>query len=53
MHTESNLTTKDTTVLPKIRVGTDDFKTLLLNSDVFVDKSLMINDIPYHGKREN
>ena len=42
MHTESNLTTEDTTVLPKIRVGTDDFKTLLLNSDVFVDKSLMI-----------
>ncbi|MDD9140100.1 MAG: AAA family ATPase [Candidatus Cardinium sp.] len=27
---------------PKIKVGTDDFKTLLLNSDVFVDKSLMI-----------
>lgn len=27
---------------PKIRVGTDDFKNLLLYSDVFVDKSLMI-----------
>ncbi len=28
--------------LPRIRVGTDDFKTLLLKSDIFVDKSLMI-----------
>ncbi|WP_221179568.1 AAA family ATPase, partial [Candidatus Cardinium hertigii] len=26
----------------RIRTGTDDFKTLLLHSDVFVDKSLMI-----------
>ncbi|WP_375332494.1 AAA family ATPase [Candidatus Tisiphia endosymbiont of Psammoecus bipunctatus] len=26
-------------------VGTDDFKTLLLNSDVFVDKSLMIKEL--------
>ncbi|WP_375326231.1 AAA family ATPase [Candidatus Tisiphia endosymbiont of Nemotelus uliginosus] len=31
--------------LPRMRVGTDDFKTLLLNSDVFVDKSLMIKEL--------
>ncbi len=31
--------------LPRIRVGTDDFKTLLFNSDVFVDKSLMIKEL--------
>ncbi|EER22564.1 MULTISPECIES: AAA family ATPase [spotted fever group] len=30
--------------LPKMRVGTDDFKTLLLNSEIFVDKSLMIKE---------
>ncbi|MFP3017332.1 MAG: AAA family ATPase [Candidatus Tisiphia sp.] len=30
---------------PKMFVGTDDFKTLLLNSDVFVDKSLMIKEL--------
>ncbi|WP_341755619.1 AAA family ATPase [Candidatus Tisiphia endosymbiont of Ptychoptera albimana] len=30
---------------PRMRVGTDDFKTLLLNSDVFVDKSLMIKEL--------
>ncbi|WP_367364001.1 AAA family ATPase [Candidatus Tisiphia endosymbiont of Nedyus quadrimaculatus] len=29
---------------PRMRVGTDDFKTLLLNSDIFVDKSLMIKE---------
>ncbi|WP_341761110.1 AAA family ATPase [Candidatus Tisiphia endosymbiont of Thecophora atra] len=29
---------------PRMRVGTDDFKTLLLNSDVFIDKSLMIKE---------
>lgn len=28
-----------------MRTGTDDFKTLLLNSDVFVDKSLMIKEL--------
>ncbi|WP_425360527.1 MULTISPECIES: AAA family ATPase [unclassified Candidatus Tisiphia] len=28
-----------------IFVGTDDFKTLLLNSDIFVDKSLMIKEL--------
>ncbi|MCC8369006.1 MAG: ATP-binding protein [Rickettsia endosymbiont of Oxypoda opaca] len=31
--------------LLRIRTGTDDFKTLLLNSDVFVDKSLMIQEL--------
>ncbi len=31
--------------LPRMRVGTDDFKTLLFNSDVFVDKSLMIKEL--------
>lgn len=30
---------------PKILTGTDDFKKLLLNSDVFVDKSLFIQEI--------
>ncbi|MCC8399711.1 MAG: ATP-binding protein [Rickettsia endosymbiont of Platyusa sonomae] len=30
---------------PRMRTGTDDFKTLLLNSDVFVDKSLMIKEL--------
>ncbi|UCM85802.1 MAG: hypothetical protein LF885_00550 [Rickettsia endosymbiont of Culicoides impunctatus] len=29
----------------RMRTGTDDFKTLLLNSDVFVDKSLMIKEL--------
>ncbi|WP_342269619.1 AAA family ATPase, partial [Rickettsia endosymbiont of Orchestes rusci] len=31
--------------LPRMRIGTDDFKTLLLNSDIFVDKSLMIKEL--------
>jgi len=31
--------------LPRMRTGTDDFKTLLLNSDVFVDKSLIIQEL--------
>ena len=30
---------------PKMLVGTDDFKKLLLNSDVFVDKSLLIKGL--------
>ncbi|WP_341757472.1 AAA family ATPase [Candidatus Tisiphia endosymbiont of Ditula angustiorana] len=30
---------------PRMRTGTDDFKTLLLNSDVFVDKSLMVKEL--------
>ncbi|WP_341755632.1 AAA family ATPase [Candidatus Tisiphia endosymbiont of Ptychoptera albimana] len=47
----SNTTTEsinrilDEQKLPRMRVGTDDFKTLLLNSDVFVDKSLMIKEL--------
>ncbi|MFU7502727.1 MAG: AAA family ATPase [Candidatus Tisiphia sp.] len=36
---------KDSSNSPRMRVGTDDFKTLLLNSDVFVDKSLMIKEL--------
>ncbi|WP_367364258.1 AAA family ATPase [Candidatus Tisiphia endosymbiont of Nedyus quadrimaculatus] len=32
-------------VIPKMRVGDDDFKSLLLNSDIFVDKSLLIKEI--------
>ncbi|ROT47414.1 AAA family ATPase [Candidatus Cardinium hertigii] len=32
----------NSSTFPHIRTGTDDFKTLLLHSDVFVDKSLMI-----------
>ncbi|WP_375332325.1 AAA family ATPase [Candidatus Tisiphia endosymbiont of Temnostethus pusillus] len=36
---------KDNSNPPRMRVGTDDFKTLLLNSDVFVDKSLMIKEL--------
>ncbi|BFD46170.1 MAG: AAA family ATPase [Rickettsia endosymbiont of Sergentomyia squamirostris] len=38
-------TVKESNKLPRMRVGTDDFKTLLLNSDVFVDKSLMIKEL--------
>ncbi|WP_341758067.1 hypothetical protein [Candidatus Tisiphia endosymbiont of Ditula angustiorana] len=30
---------------PTMLVGTDDFKKLLLNSNVFVDKSLMIKEL--------
>ncbi|OZG31458.1 AAA family ATPase [Rickettsia endosymbiont of Culicoides newsteadi] len=30
---------------PRMLVGTDDFRKLLLNSDVFVDKSLLVKDI--------
>ncbi|MCC8483832.1 MAG: ATP-binding protein [Rickettsia endosymbiont of Labidopullus appendiculatus] len=30
---------------PRMFVGTDDFKALLLNSDIFVDKSLMIKKL--------
>ncbi len=31
--------------LPSMRVGDDDFRSLLLNSNVFVDKSLFIKDV--------
>ncbi|ROT47059.1 hypothetical protein EDM02_04165 [Candidatus Cardinium hertigii] len=34
-----------TTLSPRIRTGTDDFKNLLLHSDVFVDKSLLIQEL--------
>ncbi|WP_341761078.1 AAA family ATPase [Candidatus Tisiphia endosymbiont of Thecophora atra] len=40
-----NINTIESSKSPKMRVGTDDFKTLLLNSDVFVDKSLMIKEL--------
>ncbi|WP_341757527.1 AAA family ATPase [Candidatus Tisiphia endosymbiont of Ditula angustiorana] len=43
-HKKTNIV-KDHNKLPKMRTGTDDFKTLLLNSDVFVDKSLMIKEL--------
>ena len=42
MHKENKLTTEQTAVVPKMRVGTDDFYDLLVNNDVFVDKSLLI-----------
>ncbi|MFU7501338.1 MAG: AAA family ATPase [Candidatus Tisiphia sp.] len=31
--------------LPKMRVGTDEFYDLVVNSDVFVDKSLMVKEL--------
>jgi len=31
--------------LPKMIVGTDEFYDLVVNSDVFVDKSLMIQEL--------
>ncbi|MDN3030874.1 MAG: AAA family ATPase [Candidatus Tisiphia sp.] len=37
--------TKNNNYQPKMFVGTDDFKALLLNSDIFVDKSLMIKEL--------
>jgi Predicted AAA-ATPase/PD-(D/E)XK nuclease superfamily len=41
-----NVINNNTTVnQPKILTGTDDFKTLLLNSEVFVDKSLLIKEV--------
>ena len=30
---------------PKMLVGSDDFYDLLINSDIFVDKSLMIKEL--------
>ena len=36
---------ESTTTTPRILTGTDDFKKLLLHSDVFVDKSLLIKEI--------
>ncbi len=40
----NNLVLNDQT-LPAIRVGSDDFKKLLLNSNIFVDKSLLIKEV--------
>ncbi|WP_342278618.1 AAA family ATPase [Candidatus Tisiphia endosymbiont of Myopa tessellatipennis] len=39
-----NINIIESSKTPRMRVGTDDFKTLLLNSDVFIDKSLMIKE---------
>ncbi|WP_375331051.1 AAA family ATPase [Candidatus Tisiphia endosymbiont of Oplodontha viridula] len=39
-----NINIIESSKAPRMRVGTDDFKTLLLNSDVFIDKSLMIKE---------
>ncbi|WP_341756092.1 MULTISPECIES: AAA family ATPase [unclassified Candidatus Tisiphia] len=44
MNKESELTSKNI-VIPKMRVGDDDFKSLLFNSDIFVDKSLLVKEI--------
>ncbi|WP_341758731.1 AAA family ATPase [Candidatus Tisiphia endosymbiont of Ditula angustiorana] len=44
-HLKGTDTVTESSKLPRLRVGTDDFKTLLLNSDVFVDKSLMIKEL--------
>ena len=30
--------------IPRIRIGEDDFKNFLLESDIFVDKSLLIKE---------
>ncbi|KAG8324991.1 hypothetical protein J6590_078298 [Homalodisca vitripennis] len=43
-HLKGTDTVKESNKPPRLRVGTDDFKTLLLNSDAFVDKSLMIKE---------
>ncbi|WP_341757412.1 AAA family ATPase [Candidatus Tisiphia endosymbiont of Ditula angustiorana] len=46
MNTESELTSEnENIVIPKMRVGDDDFKSLLFNSDIFVDKSLLVKEI--------
>ena len=45
VYMDNNQSTKMDSKSPAIRTGTDDFKNLLLNSDVFVDKSLFVKDI--------
>ena len=46
MEEEDNIINNNSTVnQPRILTGTDDFKTLLLNSEVFVDKSLLIKEV--------
>ncbi|WP_341751157.1 AAA family ATPase [Candidatus Tisiphia endosymbiont of Piscicola geometra] len=44
-HLKGTDTVMESNKPPRLRVGTDDFKTLLLNSDIFVDKSLMIKEL--------
>ncbi|MCC8372067.1 MAG: AAA family ATPase, partial [Rickettsia endosymbiont of Pseudomimeciton antennatum] len=41
----SNRTTNANSKPPKMMVGTDEFYDLLVNSDIFVDKSLMIKEL--------
>ncbi|MCC8398661.1 MAG: AAA family ATPase, partial [Rickettsia endosymbiont of Labidopullus appendiculatus] len=41
----SNKTTNANSKPPKMMVGTDEFYDLLVNSDIFVDKSLMIKEL--------
>ena len=46
MEEEDNIINNNSTVnQPRILTGTDDFKTLLLKSEVFVDKSLLIKEV--------
>ncbi|WP_342267968.1 AAA family ATPase [Candidatus Tisiphia endosymbiont of Empis tessellata] len=42
-------TVKESNKLPKMLVGTDEFYDLVVNSDVFVDKSLMIKELLEDG----
>ncbi|OZG32574.1 AAA family ATPase [Rickettsia endosymbiont of Culicoides newsteadi] len=42
---DSNSTMQDNNKPPRMRIGTDEFYDLLVNSDVFVDKSLMIKEL--------
>ncbi|WP_341758558.1 AAA family ATPase [Candidatus Tisiphia endosymbiont of Ditula angustiorana] len=44
-HLKGTDTITESSKLPKMLVGTDDFKKLLLNSNIFVDKSLLVKDI--------
>ncbi len=45
MNIDNKSASKDISKLPAIKTGTDDFYKLLLNTDVFVDKSLFIKDL--------
>ncbi|MFU7503298.1 MAG: AAA family ATPase, partial [Candidatus Tisiphia sp.] len=44
-HLKEADTVKESNKLPKMLVGTDEFYDLVVNSDVFVDKSLMIKEL--------
>ncbi|WP_417904541.1 AAA family ATPase [Candidatus Tisiphia endosymbiont of Micropterix aruncella] len=44
-HLKGANTVKESNKLPKMLVGTDEFYDLVVNSDVFVDKSLMIKEL--------